>query len=54
MQSHRKHHIELADADLCIGCGSCSYVCPAKLDLAQVMAQAAAYTRRRQTAGGQP
>lgn len=54
MQSHRKHHIELADADLCIGCGSCSYVCPAKLDLAQVMAQAAAYTHRRQTSGGQP
>ncbi len=53
MQHPRKRHIEMADAELCIGCGSCSYVCPAKLDLAQVIAQAAAYTKEKQGAGGE-
>lgn len=51
MQTPRKRHINLADADLCIGCGSCSYVCPAKLDIAQVVAKAAAYTRRLKAGG---
>lgn len=51
MNTKEKHHISIADAELCTGCGTCSYVCPAKLDLAQVMAKANAFVRKRQQGG---
>ncbi len=51
MNTREKHHISIADAELCSGCGTCSYVCPAKLDLAQVMAKANAFARKRQQGG---
>lgn len=51
MNTREKQHISIADAELCTGCGTCSYVCPAKLDLAQVMAKANAFARKRQQGG---
>jgi heterodisulfide reductase subunit C len=31
------------DAHLCTGCGTCSYICPSKLNVSGTVAQAKAY-----------
>ena len=39
------------EIDRCISCGTCSYVCPAKLDIADNI-KAAKAARRKNTTGG--
>jgi Na+-translocating ferredoxin:NAD+ oxidoreductase RnfC subunit len=38
-------HLRPFDAHLCTGCGTCSYVCPSKLNVAGTVARAKAYAR---------
>ena len=38
-------------ADLCIGCGTCSYVCPAKRPLTQMVGLAKRYLNSHQKGG---
>ena len=52
MQARHKNYLAITDAHLCTGCGICSYVCPAKIDLVQIVAKAAQLSKSRQ--GGEP
>lgn len=46
LNSLSERYAEL-NAEICMECGSCSYVCPAKRPLTQVMREAKAELRRK-------
>ena len=49
--AHNAQELDRLMADLCIGCGTCSYVCPAKRPLTQSVTLAKNFLKSKRNRG---